>query len=98
MVEKLKELWDRYEMSPVPMGFRGKIVDGINLTVLHCEVAANIMAFIETGGRLNCRRSLQHRQNHTVLERSLSVVNGESREYLAKLKGISELVVEQLVY
>lgn len=93
MVKDVQQLWNKHEEAAVPSGFRGVVVDGINLTVLHCEIAANILTYIQTGGRLGPHRVHSLREKQKTLEKSLELLNGSSREYFTNLKKISDLVI-----
>ena len=96
MVEKVRTLWEKHESSPVPAGFRGIIVDGLTLTQIHCDIAANILTFINTGGHLGSHRVNSLTSSQSKLAKSLETLPQESKAYLANLKSIGDIVLGQL--
>ena len=96
MVEKIRELWEKHESSPVPPGFRAIMVEGLTLTQIHCDIATNIMTFINTGGRLGSHRVNTLLNNRSLLERSIEQLPAESKTYCKTLRQISDLVLQQV--
>ena len=94
-VEKIRELWEKHEASPVPPGFRSLIIDGLSLTQIHCDIAANILTYINTGGRLGSHRVNTLQQRRSLLEQSIEKLPTESRAYFERLNKISDLVLKQ---
>ena len=96
MVEKIRELWEKHESSPVPPGFRSVIVNGITLTQIHCDIAANIMTFINTGGHLGAHRVNALAKTRSVLEASIEQLPPEPKSYFQNLRKISDLVLQEV--
>lgn len=96
MVEKIRALWEKHEASPVPAGFRAIVVEGLTLTQIHCDIATNIMTFINTGGRLGSHRVNTLISNKSLLERSIETLPAESKSYCKNLRQISDLVLAEV--
>lgn len=96
MVEDIKVLWEKHESTPIPAGFRAIVVNGITVTQLHCDIAANILTYINTGGRLGAHRIDSLVKTRKSLDDSLDKIPTESKNYLQNLKKISDLVLKDL--
>lgn len=93
-VEKVRELWEKHEASPIPAGFRSLIIEGLTLTQIHCDIAANIMTYINTGGRLGSHRVNTLQQRRSLLRQSIETLPTESRAYCERLNKISDIVLQ----
>lgn len=96
MVEKIRALWEKHESSPVPAVFRAVVVEGLTLTQIHCDIATNIMTFINTGGRLGSHRVNALVSNTSLLARTIETLPPESKSYCKTLGQISDLVLQQV--
>jgi len=96
MVEKIRELWEKYEASPVPAGFRAVVVDGLTLTQIHCDIAANILTYINTGGHLGSHRVNALVSKRSQLAKSIEQLAPEAKQYCSELRRISDMVLEQV--
>ena len=96
MVEKIRALWEKHESSPVPAGFRAVVVNGLTLTQIHCDIATNILTFINTGGRLGSHRVNALLNHRSLLAKSIETLPPESKTYCKTLGQISDMVLEQV--
>jgi hypothetical protein len=93
MINTVRQLWDQHESSPIPSGFRGVSVEGVSLTLIHSDIAANIMTFIQTGGALGRHRVETLKQRKALLKMSLDSLTPDSRAYFERIDKISDLIM-----
>ena len=96
MVENIRVLWEKHESSPIPAGFRSLVIEGLTLTQIHCDIAANILTYINTGGHLGVHRVNALVDRKSKLEKSIEQLPAESKAYLNNLRKISDLVLKEV--
>ncbi|MCB0317515.1 MAG: hypothetical protein KDD56_02075 [Bdellovibrionales bacterium] len=91
--ENISSQWLIHESKPFPAGCRNKKIADTNLTLLESDIAANILTFINTNGKLVGRRRAELECQVELLTDSILDLTEEARSYFDELREIASIVL-----
>ena len=89
-IEDIQQRWREHEALPFPRGMRGKMLGGVDLTLLQSNFARFVMTAIELNAPLGARSRGMLDDQRKILESILPQLEGEARIYFERLRGLAK--------
>lgn len=93
-MQDIKALWEAHEKAVFPASYRGKALQGVDLTELHSEAGGCVVAFLMNEGSLGQRRMEVLKQCQGNLSKVVKELDPAARKYFEELRGIVDKVLK----
>lgn len=90
---KLKERWESHERKRFPLGIRGKVFKGANLSIVESDIARGVLTIIELERGLRSHMLSRVEEQNKVLHDSLEVLEGDAEAYFNELAEIADMAI-----
>ena len=90
----IRALWEKHLATPFPIALAGVEIEHIDLTLLDAAAAGCIASFLDTGGRLDLRRTAMLGLCHRHLAVVARQLDGEAQEYFLRLEDLAYEVLQ----
>ena len=90
----IRALWEKHLATPFPVGLVGEEREHIDLALLDGVAAGCIAAYLETGERLDLRRTATLGLCHRHLAVVARQLEGEAQEYFLRLEVLAHEVLQ----
>ena len=93
---EILELWQQHSSTPFPKGYGGKVINGIDLSLLDAEIAGGIHMYVHNSGELDSRHVEILSKCLVDLNTVLLLLNHEELTYFNRLGQLADLVLEEV--
>jgi hypothetical protein len=92
---EILELWQQHSSTPFPKGYGGKVINGIDLSLLDAEIAGCIHMYVHSG-ELDSRHVEILSKCLVDLNTILLLLNHEELIYFNRLGQLADLVLQEV--
>ncbi|MBP9758364.1 hypothetical protein KBD45_01605 [Candidatus Dojkabacteria bacterium] len=95
-MDEIARIWEIHKQSKYPKGFGGHEIDGIDLTLLDCDIAGCVSVFLSHNHELDKKRIATLSQCYRDITIVLNKLSEPELSYFSRLEKLASLILKEL--